>query len=83
MRENEEIPMITDEEIQTAFKKLKKCDISGIRAEDIKTCDRNMAQNTDKSYPKKWNEDDAGNCRSICTLPALCEQFVLTKRWIT
>ena len=36
------IPMITDEEIQTAINKLKQSqasDNNGIRAEDIKTCD--------------------------------------------
>ena len=39
---NEEIPLITDEEIQRAINKFKKGKASnnnGIRAEDIKTCD--------------------------------------------
>ena len=39
---NEEILLITDEEIQAAINKLKKgkaSDNNGIRAEDIKTCD--------------------------------------------
>ena len=44
---NEEIPMIIDEEIQTANNKLKKIKVSdnnGIRAEDIKNCDDAMKE---------------------------------------
>ena len=39
---NEEIPLITDEEMQAAINELKKgkaSDNNGIRAEDIKACD--------------------------------------------
>ena len=46
---NEEIPLITDEEIQSAINKLKKSkasDNNGIRAEDIKTCDNETKEMT-------------------------------------
>ena len=45
--DNEEIPLITAEEIQAAINKLKKgkaSDNNGIHAEDIKTCDNECPQ---------------------------------------
>ena len=97
---NEEIQLITDEEIQAAINNLKKgkaSDNNGIRAEDIKTC-FNVTKETIKQIfnevlkqesctPETWrgirikviykkgNEEDVGNYRPICTLPALYKLF--------
>ena len=97
---NEEIPEITDGEMQSAIKKLKKgkaCDNNGISAADIKDCDESTREMIRQIFnevirqkdciPETWrrvrikvihkkgSEEDVGNYRRICTLPALYKLF--------